>query len=144
MYSETIQLSFDTNLAGKRRTTRTFKTIFLSVFKLFREKVASLLNIYVQYTQHSSDPLAHNSVRDISAVVVYRWAQYKAQYTNKVCTVSRWFILIFICFSQLFWAPCTYARVKVVPVSCKHPLNPWSVNTLQLQYTKRRHAESKI
>ena len=41
-----IQLSFDTNLVAKRRTSRTFKAILLSVFKLFREKVASLVNIY--------------------------------------------------------------------------------------------------
>ena len=68
MYSETIQLSFDMNLVVKGRTARTFKAFFLSVFKLYREKVASLVNIFVQYTQHSSDPHTHNSVRDMSAV----------------------------------------------------------------------------
>ena len=63
MCSKIIQISFNT----KRRTSRTLKAILLSMFKLFREKVASLVNIYIVKSA-DADQLAHNSVHDISAV----------------------------------------------------------------------------
>ena len=67
MCSKIIQISFNTNLVAKRRTSRTLKAILLSMFKLFREKVASLVNIYIVKSA-DADQLAHNSVNDISAV----------------------------------------------------------------------------
>ena len=88
------------------------KMVMHPALQLFHRKVASLLNIYIQYTQHSSDLLAHNSVHDISAVAYnyvncMQMSKVKTQDTNNI---SRWFILIFIYFSQLFWCPCVDTR----------------------------------
>ena len=40
-----IQLSLESNLGAKRRRSQELKAIFQSVFKMFRERVASLISI---------------------------------------------------------------------------------------------------